>query len=113
VSRLDADPVRLWWIVEGDAVVGGIGLRPDDDPLTEGHGHIGYGIRPSFRQRGIATWALGEVLREAGAGGFQRVLIVCERDNVASARVAERHGGTLDQAGGGGEVLRYWVPATS
>ncbi len=52
------------WIVEDGQILGGIALRHifDDDI-----GHIGYGIRPSARRRGLASWALGEMLKEARA----------------------------------------------
>ncbi|MEU7900170.1 GNAT family N-acetyltransferase [Nonomuraea sp. NPDC049152] len=59
-------------------------------------GHIGYGIRPSARRRGLATWALGRILDEARLLGLDRVLITCAADNVASAKTIERQGGVLE-----------------
>jgi predicted acetyltransferase len=53
------------WIVEGDQVLGGIALRHELNDLVMRMGHIGYGIRPSGRRRGLATWALGRMLDEA------------------------------------------------
>ncbi|QGN47262.1 GNAT family N-acetyltransferase [Micromonospora sp. WMMD558] len=84
------------WIVDGDRVLGGIALRHGPDDLVRRIGHIGYGIRPSARRRGLATWALGEMLGEARALGPDRLLVVCAADNVASARTIERHGGVLE-----------------
>jgi predicted acetyltransferase len=107
----EEDPGTLWWIVEGEDVVGGIALRAADDPSNDERGHIGYGIRPSCRGRGLATWALGEVLREAGRRGFERVLVVCDASNLASARVAEHHGGRLESAGDAPK-RRYWIPVS-
>jgi predicted acetyltransferase len=49
------------WIVEGDRVLGGIALRHGFDDFVRWAGHIGYGIRPSARRRGLATWALGRM----------------------------------------------------
>ena len=74
-------------------------------------GHIGYGIRPSARQRGLATWALGRMLDEARILGLDRVLIICEAGNIASAKTIERHGGVLEdiQDTGNGTVRRYWI----
>lgn len=108
VRRCAEDPGQLWWIVEGDDVVGGIALRSVDDPTNGERGHIGYGIRPFCRGRGLATWALGEVLREAGRRGFERVLVVCDASNLASARVAEHHRGRLESASDG-RKCRYWI----
>ena len=50
------------WIVEGGRVLGGTALRDGDDEYVRWAGHIGYGIRPSARRRGLATWALGRML---------------------------------------------------
>jgi predicted acetyltransferase len=99
------------WIVEDDRVLGGIALRhgPDDHVLRLGH--IGYGIRPSARRRGLATWALGRMLGEARGLGLDRVLVVCAAGNIASARTIERNGGVLDEVRdtGLGAVRRYWI----
>jgi predicted acetyltransferase len=87
----------LRWIVEDDVVLGGIALRHGDDDRTLRLGHIGYGIRPSARGRGLATWALGRMLLEARALGMSRVRLVCEADNAASAITIERNGGVLER----------------
>ncbi len=99
------------WIVEDDRVLGGIALRHELSEFVMRLGHIGYGIRPSARRRGLATWALGRMLGEARALGLARVLIVCEAGNVASARTIEHHGGVLEDAQGtaNGTVRRYWI----
>ncbi|GAA1843649.1 GNAT family N-acetyltransferase [Asanoa iriomotensis] len=97
------------WIVENGQVLGGIALRHifDDDI-----GHIGYGVRPSARRRGLASWALGEMLEEARTAlGLDRVLIPCLADNVASAGTIERNGGVLEgiRDAEHGPVRRYWI----
>ncbi|MVU80536.1 GNAT family N-acetyltransferase [Nocardia sp. ET3-3] len=102
VARLTDDPdgaalCRYRWIVEGDTVLGGIALRQGPDELVRRIGHIGFGIRPSARERGVATWALGRILDDARALGLGRVLLVCAVDNAASARTIERHGGMLEE----------------
>lgn len=99
------------WIVEGDRVLGGIALRHGFDDFVLRVGHIGYGVRPSARRRGLATWALGRMLDEARGLGLDRVLIVCEVDNVASAMTIERHGGVLEgiRDTEHGVVRRYWI----
>ncbi|MFF0311736.1 GNAT family N-acetyltransferase [Streptosporangium sp. NPDC004379] len=84
------------WIIEGDRVLGGIALRHGDGEVVRRLGHIGYGIRPSARRRGLATWALGRMLDEARTLGIGEVLIVCAAGNAASARTIERCGGVLE-----------------
>jgi predicted acetyltransferase len=101
---------RYRWIVESDRVLGGIALRHGHDDVVSRLGHIGYGIRPSARRRGLASWALGKMLAEAWGSGLDRVLIVCEAGNIASARTIERHGGVLDDDRHGG-MRRYWIEA--
>lgn len=106
-------PADYWWIVDGETYLGAITLRHElNDFLLEQGGHIGYGLRPSARRRGLATWALGEVLDRARDAGLSRVLITCDDTNVASARTIERHGGRLEDVrvvDGDRAVRRYWV----
>jgi predicted acetyltransferase len=99
------------WIVEDGEILGGIALRHWFDNEV---GHLGYGVRPSARRRGLATWALGEMLGEARALRLERVLVVCLADNVTSARTIERNGGVLEGARETehGEVRRYWIALT-
>jgi predicted acetyltransferase len=125
VARLaeESDPVKAngramctyRWIVEGDEVLGGIALRHGADGYVQQAGHIGYGVRPSARRRGLATWALGRMLGEAREVGLDRVLIVCEADNTASAKTIERQGGVLEgfQDTEHGPERRYWISLLS
>jgi predicted acetyltransferase len=101
-----------WWIVEGDTVLGAISLRHElNDFLLRGGGHIGYGVRPSARRRGVAALALGEVLRYAKTLGLEQVLVTCNVVNNASRRTIEHHGGVLEDIRDTeiGRVRRYWV----
>ncbi|MEU1646927.1 GNAT family N-acetyltransferase [Micromonospora zamorensis] len=105
-------PCTYRWIAEDDRVLGGIALRHElNDHLLRVAGHIGYGIRPSARGRGLATWALGRMLAQARALGLDRVLLVCEAGNVASSRTIERCGGVLEGILDTdlGPARRYWI----
>ncbi|MGW5275889.1 GNAT family N-acetyltransferase [Streptomyces sp. NPDC004044] len=99
------------WIVEGNRVHGGIALRHRLNDYVLQFGHIGYGIRPSSRRRGLATWALGRMLDEARTLGLEQVLIVSEVDNLASVRTIEHQGGVLEgiRDTEHGTVRRYWI----
>jgi len=92
-------------------VHGGIALRYGINDYVRQFGHIGYGIRPSSRRRGLATWALGRILDEARTLGLDRVLIVCEADNHASVKTIERQGGNLEGVWDTehGPMRRYWI----
>lgn len=105
-------PAIYWWIVEGDEVLGAISLRLRlTDVLLNAGGHIGYGVRPSARRRGLAAFALGAALAEAARRDIDPVLVACDDDNIASARTVERHGGTLEDVRDTelGRIRRYWI----
>ena len=99
------------WIVESDRVLGGIALRDGDNDYVRWAGHIGYGIRPSSRRRGLATWAVMRMLDEARVLGLDRVLAVCAVDNVASVKTIERCGGVFESIRDTkfGPARRYWI----
>ena len=74
-----------------DALVGAISL----DRVAQGNGQIGYWVAREARGRGVATRALRLVAGWGLArGGFARVQLLTEPENVASRRVAERAGFT-------------------
>jgi predicted acetyltransferase len=101
-----------WWIVEDDEVLGAIALRHElNDFLREAGGHIGYGVRPSARRRGLASFALREVLPYAAKLGLTRVLVTCNVDNEGSRRTIERNGGELEDIRDTdiGRLRRYWI----
>ncbi|HEY8912852.1 GNAT family N-acetyltransferase [Lacisediminihabitans sp.] len=112
-ARLAEDSARCTyrWIVEDDQVLGGIALRHESNDVVQRAGHIGYGIRPSARRRGLATWALGQMVDEARGLGMHRVLVVCEAGNLQSAKTIERQGGIRDDVGGSelADAWRYWI----
>jgi predicted acetyltransferase len=100
------------WIVEGERVLGGIALRHElNERLMREGGHIGYGIRPSERRRGLASWALMQMLGTARGLGIERLLVVCAVDNTASARTIKHCGGVLEDIRhtDGIALQRYWI----
>ena len=58
-------------------------------------GHIGYGVRYSEWNRGYGTKMLGLALEKAKELHLSLVLITCNDDNLASARVMEKNGFVL------------------
>lgn len=99
------------WIVESDRVFGGIVLRTGGDDYVRWAGHLGFGIRPSARRRGLGTWATGRMLDEARVLGLDRVLAVCAVGNVASVKTIERCGGVFEgiRETRFGPARRYWI----
>jgi predicted acetyltransferase len=97
------------WVVENGQVLGGFAVRHQYD---DRFGWIGYGIRPSARRRGVATWALRATLDECREQlGVNRALMTCRADNSPSARTIERCGGVLEGIveTPTGPVRRYWI----
>ncbi|GAA2510026.1 GNAT family N-acetyltransferase [Winogradskya humida] len=101
-----------WWIVEGDEILGTISLRHElNDFLLEAGGHIGYGVRPAARGKGLAGVALAQVLAYAKQLGIDRALLSCDVGNAASRRTIEKNGGVLEdiRTTDLGQVRRYWI----
>lgn len=106
IERLRVDVECTYrWIVEGERVLDGVALRRDSHEFAARLGPIGYGVRPSERGRGVATWAVREVLRLAPDMGMTEVTAVCEADNAASIATLERAGG--EQVGPPGSGVRF------
>src|SRR5579862_8960146 len=92
-------------IVLDGAVVGGIGFH---GPPRDGVVEIGYGVVPSVRGKGVATEALGLILKLAV--GFDEVKRVCGRtspDNFASQHVMQAVG--MNFAGRDPDFLHYEI----
>ncbi len=98
---------------ERDRLLGAVNIRHylNDALLREG-GHIGDGIRPSERGKGYGTELVRLALIECRKLGIDRVLMVCDKDNVASARTIQKNGGVLENEfvdSDGVVNQRYWI----
>lgn len=105
-------PADTYFIMEEEELVGIVNLRYElNDNLLQTGGHIGYSIQPDRRNRGYATQALRIGLEQMWQRGMSRVLVTCDVDNAASARVIEKCGGQLEdiRSDEDGFVKRYWI----
>lgn len=106
-------PSTTWFGVRGSTLVGNINVRHQLVPALENFGgHVGYAVHPDHRKQGHASRMLQLVLPEARNLGLQRLLFTCDDANLASARVIEKNGGTLQDKlprDGGGLTRRYWI----
>jgi predicted acetyltransferase len=97
----------LWW-VDGADYLGRIAVRHRlTEHLLQVGGHIGYDVRPSARRRGHATAMLRSALPVCAQLGIARALVTCDVGNVASRKVIEANGATLEDERAG--KLRYWI----
>lgn len=107
-------PQTTFWILEDKYAVGLLRMRHLLNAATriEG-GHIGYYVRPSARQQGLATQALGLALQEIVKVGVRSVMLTTNPDNLGSIRVIEDNGGYLKAQrptdDGTDTIKQYWI----
>ena len=106
-----------FWLVDDESsyFIGEIAIRHRlNAALLERGGHIGYGVRYSEWNRGYGTKMLSLALEKAKEMQLSRVLITCNDDNLASARVIEKNGFVLENIiivtrdGKNLPTRRYW-----
>ncbi len=101
------------WMVDGDEYLGSIALRHElNDWLREYGGHVGYGVRPSARGRGLASAALAGTVRLAAERGMPEVMLTHDATNPASGRVIEHNGGRYERTvvdDEGHRLLHHWI----
>ena len=111
-------PHSTFWLVHNGEVVAVSNLRHSlTDALRRDGGNIGYGVRPSARGKGFAKEILRRTLVPAHELGLTAVLVICKKNNVASARTILANGGVLDSEEflpKDSETLqRYWISLRS
>ena len=107
-------PSTTYFCLDGerDIFVGEVSIRHylNDDLLLTG-GHIGDGVRPSERRKGVATAMIGLALDECRRLGIERVLMTCDKTNIGSAKSIMNNGVVLENEveRDGETVLRFWI----
>jgi len=106
-------PTSTYFAFCGDQIVGNIQIRHClNDYLLRTYGHIGYAVRPSERRKGYATEMLARGLEKCRELGIEKVLISCDKDNIASAKTITKNGGVFYKEfseDDGNIVQQYWI----
>lgn len=104
----------LFLVGEDGKFFGKSSLRHDlNDFLRNIGGHIGYYVCPSQRRKGYGKTILKLTLEKARELGLEKVLVTCDEDNAASAKIIERNGGVLENTHQEDNMeapkRRYWI----
>ncbi len=84
-----------------------------NDKLLECWGHIWYSIRPSERRKHYALWQFFKVLNIYENLWIEKILAVCDKSNIRSAKTMQNCGWILEN-----EIIdptdweliqRYWI----
>ena len=107
------DSVFFLLDVDRNILLGAVNIRHYlNDYLLKYAGHIGDGIRPSERGKGYATEMIRLALFECRKLGIHKVLMVCDKSNIASRKSIIKNGGILENEflDDKGEVQqRFWI----
>ena len=103
---------HTFFALDNNKIVGIINARHElNDYLLNFGGHIGYSVRKSERRKGYAKAMLSYTVDFLFSLGLEKILITCDKNNIASKRTIESCGGILEN-----EVieesritLRYWI----
>ena len=98
-------------------VVGIIDVRHQlNDVMLKWGGQIGCSVLPDERRKGYATEMLRLALEKCRELNLTKVLICCDKENIASAKTIVANGGVLENEvpdemnlGKSGVMQRYWI----
>ena len=85
-------------------------LTLTDELLLRG-GHIADGIRPSERSKGYGTKLVSLALNKCKELGLNKVLMVCDKDNIPSSKTIIKNNGILEnEIKIENQIIqRYWI----
>ena len=105
-------PAETYYLIrqEDNHIIGMINIRLTlNKRLQECGGHIGYGIRPSERNKGYNKINLYLALLRCQSLGIKEVILDCDSSNLASSRTMEALGGVrIDEYYSDYEKCQVW-----
>ena len=103
---------HTFFALDNDKIVGIINARHElNDYLLNFGGHIGYSVRKSERRKGYGKKMLNHTSKFLFSLGLEKILITCDKNNIASKRTIESCGGILENevVEKSRTTLRYWI----
>ncbi|MDO5054501.1 MAG: GNAT family N-acetyltransferase [Pasteurella oralis] len=92
-----SDSTYLAWHKNENRMIGIINIRHElNQHLLKYGGHIGYSIHPQEWGKGYATEMLALALEKTDALGIKRVMLSCDKNNIASSKVIMKNNGILE-----------------
>ena len=103
--------------VKDNKLVGIIDFRHDlTEFLLNYGGNIGYSIHPEERKKGYGKEMLRLMLFKCKEYGKDKVLLTCDKENIASSKIMIANGGILEnevmdncKISWSGTIQRYWI----
>lgn len=98
--------------IKRNIFVGAVNIRHYlNDKLLKDGGHIGDGIRPSERRKGFGTKMIRLALIECKKLGIDNVLMICDKDNIASKKTIINNSGIKEESDFDIDtnMERYWI----
>lgn len=90
-------PSTTLWLIDNDQLIGVTNIRHYlNDQLKHCGGHIGLGIRPSYRGKGLGNVLMRLSIAHLNHIGVKPIHIHCYQDNHASANCIISNGGVLE-----------------
>lgn len=108
-------PSDVYFMIDNNIIVGAISIRHrvDNDFLFSFGGHIGYGIRPSQRNKGYGKEILKLGLIKCKELNINKVLVTCLESNIASNKIIISCGGKFENKifldAENDYMNRYWI----
>ncbi len=105
-------PSTTFFLMDKERVVGAVSIRHSlTDYLLKHGGHIGYGVIPSERGKGLATRMLEFGVDFLKDLGVDKVLLTCDKENSASRKVIEKCGGLFENEIESDKRItqRFWI----
>ena len=103
---------HTFFALVNDRIVGIINGRHElNDYLLNFGGHIGYSVRKSERRKGYGKNMLNYTSQFLFSLDLEKILITCDKNNIASRRTIESCGGILENevVDESRTTLRYWI----